>query len=190
LEKHAQDLRVDVLGPEGALNAVFTGTAVISGSARALACRTGAGSTLGEVAHALEAPAPPSAFEEGTRQFGLFILRFTLLLVIFVIRTRLNPLRARPHPWLVAASLLVVTAAVLLPFTPLSAALAFVPPPLDFFLALAATVVAHLACAERIKRWFYRRVATPAPGFAARGLRPATPSDARSRERLAGNARA
>ena len=44
----------------------------------------------------------------------------TQVLVIFIIRTRKNPFRSRPNPWLIACSLTVVAVAVLLPFTPMS----------------------------------------------------------------------
>ena len=61
-----------------ALNSVFMGTAVISGSARAMVCRTGTLSALGEISHSLGTEPPPTAFEVGTRRFGLFIMRFTV----------------------------------------------------------------------------------------------------------------
>ena len=43
------------------------------------------------------------------------------VLVIFIVRTRKNPLRSRAHPWLVGCSLSVVAFAAALPFTPLGA---------------------------------------------------------------------
>ena len=88
----------------------------------------------------------------------------TQVLVIFVIRTRLSPLRSRPHPWLTATSLIVVGVAILLPFTPLRTFLGFTPPPLGFFVVLAAMVAAYLVCVQWAKRWFYRRLAAPARG--------------------------
>jgi P-type Mg2+ transporter len=86
----------------------------------------------------------------------------TQVLVIFVIRTRLSPLRSRPHPWLAVTSLSVVGVAALLPFTPLSGLLGFAPPPLGFYVVLATLVAAYLGCVEWTKRWFYRRLSVPA----------------------------
>ncbi len=89
----------------------------------------------------------------------------TQVLVIFVIRTRRNPLKSRPSRLLVATSLSVVAAAIALPFTPVGARLGFVPPPPGFFLILAGTVPVYLLAVEGVKRWFYGR-------FAARGGGP------------------
>ena len=71
----------------------------------------------------------------------------TQVLVIFIIRTRKNPFRSRPNPWLVACSLTVVTVAVLLPFTPAGVYLGFVAPPAFYFLILAA------CCSSICWRW-------------------------------------
>ncbi len=85
----------------------------------------------------------------------------TQVLVIFVIRTRRNPLRSRPHPWLTLTSLGVVAMAMLLPFTPAAAWLGFTPLPPLFFGLLAGLVTSYLVLAEAGKRWFYRRLARP-----------------------------
>ena len=82
----------------------------------------------------------------------------TQVLVIFVIRTRRNPLRSHPHRWLVLTSLLVVVAAMTLPFTPLAHYLGFTPLPLSFFGLLAALLVSYLLMVEGAKQWFYRRL--------------------------------
>lgn len=66
----------------------------------------------------------------------------TQVLVIFVIRTRGNPFRSRPHRLLAVASVGVVALAVALPFTPVAPSLGFVPPPPLFFPVLAGMVVA------------------------------------------------
>lgn len=101
-------------------------------------------------------------FQAGEALFhtGWFIESMaTQVLVIFLIRTRRNPFRSRPNPWLVACSLCVVATAVLLPFTPFGRQLGLVPPPALFFLLLAAMVLAYLLAVEGMKRWFYRRFA-------------------------------
>src|SRR5208282_488438 len=53
----------------------------------------------------------------------------TQVLVIFIIRTRKNPFKSRPNPWLIACSLTVVAVAATLPFTPPGVHLGFVAPP-------------------------------------------------------------
>lgn len=83
----------------------------------------------------------------------------TQVLVIFIIRTRRNPFRSRPNPWLLACSLSVVATAVLLPFTPAGVYLGFVAPPVFFFLILTAMLLAYLLAAELTKRWFFRHFA-------------------------------
>jgi Mg2+-importing ATPase len=82
----------------------------------------------------------------------------TQVLVIFVIRTRRNPLASRPHPALALTSLGVVALAMLLPFTPLAGWLGFAPLPPLFFLLLAGLVVAYLCLVEVVKRHFFRRL--------------------------------
>jgi Mg2+-importing ATPase len=83
----------------------------------------------------------------------------TQVLVIFIIRTRKNPFKSRPNPWLIACSLTVVAVAVLLPFTPAGAYLGFVVPPAFFFLILAAMLIAYLLAVEGMKQWFFRHFA-------------------------------
>ncbi len=97
---------------------------------------------------------------EALFQTGWFIESLaTQVLVIFVIRTRGNPLRSRPSRLLTLTSLSVVVLAALLPLTPFASALGFVPPPARFFLILAAMVAVYLAGVQGVKTWFYRRFA-------------------------------
>jgi P-type Mg2+ transporter len=83
----------------------------------------------------------------------------TQVLVIFIIRTRRNPFRSRPNPWLIACSLTVVAVAVLLPFTPAGVHLGFVAPPAFFFLILVGMLLFYLLAVEGMKQWFFRRFA-------------------------------
>ncbi|HEY4184205.1 MAG TPA: cation transporting ATPase C-terminal domain-containing protein, partial [Polyangia bacterium] len=107
---------------------------------------------------------------EALFQTGWFVESLaTQALVIFVIRTRGNPLRNRPSRPLIATSLLVVALGVALPFSPLAATLGFVRLPPLFFVALGGTVVVYLFTVELVKRWFYAR-------HASGQRRPATPS--------------
>ena len=80
----------------------------------------------------------------------------TQVLVIFVIRTRRNPLRSRPHRWLVLTSLAVVVTAMALPFTMLAPYLGFAPLPPAFFGLLGVLVACYLLVVEGGKQWFYR----------------------------------
>ena len=84
----------------------------------------------------------------------------TQVLVIFIIRTRKNPLKSRPNPWLTICSLIVVAVAFILPFTPLAGFLGFVAPPPLFFLVLAGMVMFYLLIVEQVKQWFYRHYAS------------------------------
>ena len=91
-------------------------------------------------------------------QTGWFVESLaTQVLVIFVIRTRRSPLSSRPSLSLAAASLVVVAAAIALPYTAVGAWFGFVPLPPHFLAALVGLVVCYLALAELVKRWFYRR---------------------------------
>ena len=84
VEKHARELQAPAADLSQAENAVFMGTSVISGMARAMVCRTGADTAMGDIADSLQVKAPPTAFELGTQSFGMLIMRLTFLLVLFV----------------------------------------------------------------------------------------------------------
>lgn len=102
-------------------------------------------------------------FQAGESLFhtGWFIESLaTQVLVIFIIRTRKNPLKSRPNSWLAACSLLVVAFAILLPFTPLGGFFGFVAPPLLFFFILLSMVVVYLLMVEGVKKWFYKHYAS------------------------------
>ena len=95
---------------------------------------------------------------EALFQTGWFVESLcTQVLVIFVIRTRGNPLRSRPHPMLTATSLAIVAVAMALPVTPLGAAFGFTPLPAGFYAALAVMVLAYLALVVTVRRWVEQR---------------------------------
>ena len=95
---------------------------------------------------------------EALFQTGWFVESLcTQVLVIFVIRTRGNPLRSRPHPMLTVTSLAIVALAMLLPFTPLGAAFGFTPLPAGFYAALAVMVLSYLGVVMGVRRWLERR---------------------------------
>jgi Mg2+-importing ATPase len=80
------------------------------------------------------------------------------VLVIFVIRTRGDPLRSKPSSVLTGTSMAVVASAALIPYTPLGARLGFVPVPGLFFLILAGMVLAYLTLVQAAKARYYRRL--------------------------------
>ena len=79
-----------------ASNALFMGTSVVSGTARLFVYRTGNRTAIGQIAATLNREPPPTAFDVGTRRFGMLIMRMTVLLVLFVLMT--NTLTHKP--WL------------------------------------------------------------------------------------------
>jgi Mg2+-importing ATPase len=104
-------------------------------------------------------------------QTGWFVESLsTQVLVIFVIRTRGNPLRSRPHRILAATSLGIVALGALLPYTALGARFGFVPLPLTYYGILAAMVAGYLALVEGVKQVFYRRLVRSGPLGGSRTL--------------------
>ncbi|MFM7025027.1 MAG: magnesium-translocating P-type ATPase [Limnohabitans sp.] len=90
---------------------------------------------------------------EALFQTGWFVESLcTQVLVIFVIRTRGNPLRSRPHPMLTATSLAIVALAMVLPVTPLGRAFGFTPLPAGFYAALAVMVLSYLMLVIWVRR--------------------------------------
>jgi Mg2+-importing ATPase len=96
VEKSAQEQGEPDAQLADASGALFMGTSVVSGTARMLVSRTGRTTALGEIGESLQAQPPPTAFELGTRNFGLLILRLAVLMVLFVILVNM----ARHRPWL------------------------------------------------------------------------------------------
>jgi len=115
VEKHAHELSAPVEDLSQAENAVFMGTSVISGMARAMVCRTGADTAVGNIADSLVVKAPPTAFELGAQSFGMLIMRLTIFLVLFVFL--INALFHRPflESFLFAIALAVGLTPELLP---------------------------------------------------------------------------
>jgi Mg2+-importing ATPase len=64
---------------------VFLGTSVVSGTGTALVSATGKSTVFGDIATRLATKPPETEFERGTRQFGLLIMKTTILLVLFVL---------------------------------------------------------------------------------------------------------
>jgi Mg2+-importing ATPase len=110
---HAQAVVAD--DPLACAHAAFTGSTVVSGSARLLVCAIGGQTQFGQLAHVLAQAPPPTAFEQGIRRFGLMLTRATIALVLFVLLV--NTLFQRPllDSFLFAVALAVGLTPELLP---------------------------------------------------------------------------
>jgi Mg2+-importing ATPase len=84
-EKQASNAALGAENPAGASNAVFAGTSVISGTATIVICRTGGKTALGHLATSLAEKPPATAFAVGIHRFGMLIMYFTVLMVLFVL---------------------------------------------------------------------------------------------------------
>lgn len=108
-------------GPSGAGNlaeaydALFGGTALISGEATMLVVATGARTRFGGIAAALRSDEPPNAFERGLHRLGVLILRLTVFLLLFVLLAQLVSGRPALEAFLFAVALAVGLAPELLP---------------------------------------------------------------------------
>jgi Mg2+-importing ATPase len=98
--------------------------------------------------------AGPSEFRTGW--FVESVVSATL--IVLVVRTRGSFLRSQPGRALLAATLAVAAATVVVPYTPLGAAFGFVPLPPLFLGLMGLIVLSYVASAELAKRWFYRSV--------------------------------
>jgi len=84
VEKEAVDLKA--ISPDTSDDhKVFLGTSVVSGTGTVLVTVTGKSTVFGDIATRLATKPPETEFERGTRQFGLLIMKTTILLVLFVL---------------------------------------------------------------------------------------------------------
>ena len=115
VEKRAMPDGIADVNVAQAANAAFMGTSVVSGSARLLLCATGDRTQLGEISATLRHTPPPAALEKGVYEFGILIVRLTILLVLFVLLV--NTLSHRPllESFLFAIALAVGLTPELLP---------------------------------------------------------------------------
>ena len=84
VEKEALDLHI-ISQDTSDDHKVFLGTSVVSGTGTALVMATGKSTAFGDIATRLATKPPETEFERGTRQFGLLIMKTTILLVLFVL---------------------------------------------------------------------------------------------------------
>ena len=115
VRKQAIDLPASDLAIHAAVNTVFMGTAIISGNAKVLLVGTGSHTEMGSIAASLAEPQAVTNFELGMQHFGLFILRLTLLMVLFVLLANAYFHRPWPEAFLFALALAVGLTPELLP---------------------------------------------------------------------------
>ncbi|MBB4038733.1 Mg2+-importing ATPase [Microvirga flocculans] len=101
--------------PAEAFNALFGGTALVSGEATMLVVATGARTRFGGIAAALRSEEPPTSFERGLHAFGVLILRITAFLVLFVLLANLALHRPVLESFLFAVALAVGLTPELMP---------------------------------------------------------------------------
>jgi len=65
-------------------NALFMGTSVLSGAARAVVLATGESTQYGKIAKSLIARRVATEFDKGLRDFGSLVMKVTVVLVVFV----------------------------------------------------------------------------------------------------------
>lgn len=71
------------------LDAIFLGTSVVSGTARAVVTATGPRTRFGAIAERVAATAPETEFEHGLHRFSVLILQTTIALVLFILTVSL-----------------------------------------------------------------------------------------------------
>ncbi|HEY6869903.1 MAG TPA: HAD-IC family P-type ATPase, partial [Novosphingobium sp.] len=98
-----------------ASDALFAGTALVSGQATMVVRATGRGTCLGRISADLAQDQPLTAFERGLHKLGLLIIRLTLALVLFVLLTQLVFQRPPLESFMFATALAVGLTPELLP---------------------------------------------------------------------------
>jgi Mg2+-importing ATPase len=78
-------------------------------------------------------------------------------LVVFALRTRLPVLKSLPSKTMLAVTLLVALATLVIPYSPLAKPFSFEPLPLPYLLAIGAVILVFFLSAEIAKRWFFQR---------------------------------
>jgi P-type Mg2+ transporter len=99
-------------------------------------------------------PANQSLFQSGWFVEGLL----SQTLIVHMIRTRKIPfLQSNAAPALLLSTGAVMTAGIVIPFTPFGASLGMVPLPLTFFGWLFCILLAYAVLAQLVKSWYVRR---------------------------------
>jgi P-type Mg2+ transporter len=96
-------------------NALFMGTHVVSGSARAVVVQTGIETEFGRVSERLKLRPPETEFEHGVRRFGYLLMEVTLILVIAIFAINVYLVRPVLESFLFSLALAVGLTPQLLP---------------------------------------------------------------------------
>jgi len=100
------------------------------------------------ILHATEAQFRTGWFQESV---------ISAAVIVLVIRSRRPFFQSLPGKYLLAATLLVVAATILFPYTPLAVFFNFQPLSLEFLLLIGLILLLYISAAEVAKRFFYRR---------------------------------
>ena len=107
---------------------------------------------------------PPTAKPDATYAAALFHTGWfveslmTQTLIVHVIRTNLIPFIQSRASWqLTTTTLIIMAIGAYLPFSPLAAALGFVPLPSFYWLLLLTTLVCYLGLTQLVKVWLLRK---------------------------------
>jgi len=96
-------------------NAVFLGSSVRSGTAKAMIVETGRRTAFGAIAARLKARPPETEFQRGVRQFGYLLIRVMVVIVLFVLTVNAVLDRPAVESLLFAVALAVGLSPELLP---------------------------------------------------------------------------
>jgi Mg2+-importing ATPase len=96
--------------------------------------------------------ANPGQFRTGWFQESVI----SAAIIVLVIRTRKSLVRSLPGKYLLIATLLVVAATIIFPYTPLGRLFGFEPLTLEFLLLIGVILVLYITGAELAKKLFYR----------------------------------
>jgi Mg2+-importing ATPase len=96
-------------------NALFAGTHVVSGQARAVVVHTGAATELGRLSERLKQRPPETEFERGIKHFGLLLMEVTLFLVASIFAVNVAYHRPVLESFLFALALAIGLTPQLLP---------------------------------------------------------------------------
>ncbi|MGB5216850.1 MAG: cation transporting ATPase C-terminal domain-containing protein, partial [Smithella sp.] len=79
-------------------------------------------------------------------------------IIVLVIRSRRPFFKSRPGKYLFVATIAIVTATLIFPFTPLGKIFDFVQLPMSFLMMLGLIMALYILTAELAKKIFYKKV--------------------------------
>jgi P-type Mg2+ transporter len=79
-------------------------------------------------------------------------------LIVLVIRSRKPFFKSRPGKYLLLTTLVIFSATLILPFTPLAGIFGFSALPVSFLLSIGSIVLFYIITAEMVKKVFYKKV--------------------------------